>query len=68
MGKILIFILLFFSLLAGAYSLGRSHAELKVVKEKVEVIKYVEKERAAIQARPNAGRGDLLKLMRAGQL
>lgn len=66
--KYAVVIVLFVFAVGGAYFLGRSHAELKVVKEKVEVIKYVEKERAAIQAKPNAGRNDLLKLMRAGQL
>ena len=56
------------SALLGAYMLGRSHSELKIVKEQVEVIKYVESERAAIQARPNASRNALLELMRKGVL
>ena len=30
----------------GAYMLGRSHSEVKIVKEQVEVVKYVEKARA----------------------
>lgn len=64
MGKILIFILLFFSLLAGAYFLGRSHAELKIVEKEIEVVKYVDKKKAEIQARPNATRKELLELMR----
>jgi hypothetical protein len=64
MGKILIFILLFFSLLVGAYSLGRSHAELKIVEKEIEVVKYVDKKKAEIQARPNATRKELLELMR----
>ncbi len=54
--------------LIGAYLLGRSHSELKIVKEQVEVIKYVEKERAEIHSRPNASRAALLELMRAGKL
>lgn len=64
MGRILIFILLFFSLLIGAYSLGRSHAELKIVEKEIEVVRYVDKKKAEIQARPNATRKELLELMR----
>ena len=54
---------LFISCLAGAYLLGRSHSELKIVKEQVEVVKYVEKQKADIYSKPNASRNDLLKLM-----
>lgn len=54
--------------LGGAYLLGRSHAEVRIVKEQVEVIRYVEKKKAEIQARPNAGRAELLSLMQAGVL
>lgn len=68
MGKILIFVLLFFSLLIGAYFLGRSHAKLKIVEKEIEVVRYVDKKKAEIQARPNASRNELLKLMRAGKL
>lgn len=68
MGKILIFILLFFSLLVGAYSLGRSHAKIKYIEKEIEVVRYVDKKKAEIQARPNASRNELLKLMRSGQL
>lgn len=50
------------------YCLGCSQAEIKIVKEQVEVIKYVDRKRAEIHARPNASRDELLKLMRAGQL
>ena len=58
-----------------SYLLGRSHSEVKIIKERgreiikeVEVIKYVEKEKAQIWSQPNADRDDLLKLMRDGQL
>ena len=47
---------------------GESRAKVQVIEKQVEVIKYVEKKRAEIHARPHAGRDDLLKLMRAGQL
>ena len=47
----------------GAYMLGRSHSEVKIVKEQVEVVKYVEKKKADIYSKPNANRDELLKLM-----
>ena len=47
---------------------GESRAKVQVVEKQIEVIKYVEKKKALIQSRPNAGRNDLLKLMRAGKL
>lgn len=61
-------VILFVSCLAGAYFLGRSHSELKIVKEQVEVVKYVEKKKAAIYSQPHASRGELLELMRDGIL
>ena len=47
---------------------GRSEVKIKIVEKQVEVIKYVERKKAEIQAKPNAGRSDLLELMRAGRL
>lgn len=64
MSKILIFILLFFSLLIGAYFLGRSHAKIKYIEKEVEVVRYVDKKKAEIHARPNATRKELIELMR----
>lgn len=61
--KYAILSVLFLSSLAGAYFLGRSHSELKIVKEQVEVIKYVEKKKADIYSRRSATRPELLKLM-----
>ena len=52
----------------GAYMLGRSHSEVKIIREQVEVVKYVEKARADIYSRPNANRDELLKLMRQNVL
>lgn len=60
--------ILFISALLGAYLLGRSHSELKIVKEQVEVIKYVNKETAKIHAQPNASREQLLDLMKKNML
>lgn len=63
------------ALCAACYMLGRSHSEVKIIKEQgkevikqVEVIKYVEKEKAKIWVKPNADRADLLNLMRGGEL
>lgn len=66
---------LLIALCIACYMLGRSHSEVKIIKEQgkeiikeVEVIKYVEKEKAKIWSQPNADRDDLLKLMQSGQL
>ncbi len=59
---------LFAVALGGAYLLGRSHAEVRIVKEQVEVVKYVSQKKAEIYAKPNAGRTELLKLMHDGKL
>ncbi len=63
------------ALCLSSYFLGRSHSEIKIIKERgkeiikeVEVIKYVEREKAKIWSAPNAGRDDLLKLMQNGKL
>ena len=68
MMKNAVVVVLFIACLAGAYLLGRSHSEVKIIKEQVEVVKYVEKARADIYAKPNAGRDELLKLMRQNVL
>jgi hypothetical protein len=47
---------------------GRKEAKIQIIEKEVEVVRYVEKKKAEIHARPNAGRDDLLKLMRAGRL
>lgn len=47
---------------------GENQAKIQVIEKEKEVIRYVEKKKALIQSRPNAGRDDLLKLMRAGKL
>ena len=54
--KYAILSVLFLSSLAGAYLLGRSHSELKIVKELVDVVKYVEKKNADIYSRRSATR------------
>lgn len=64
MVKYAVYFVLFISSLFGAYLLGRSHSELKIVKEQIEVVKYVNKETAKIHAQPNASREQLLDLMK----
>lgn len=71
----ILYVALIGGLCTACYFLGRSHTEVKIIREKgeqiikeVEVIKYVEKEKAKIWAKPNAGRDDLLKLMQSGKL
>lgn len=68
-------ILMISALCAAFYFLGRSHSEIKIVREKgeeiikeVEVVKYVEKEKAKIWSKPNDSRDALLKRMYNGQL
>lgn len=75
MTKYGLLILLVSGLCLACYLLGRSHSEVKIVREKgeqiikeVEVIKYVEKEKAKIWTKPNASRTDLLELMHNGEL
>ena len=57
------------SLLAGlgiyysGYMAGKNNAELKVVTEKVEVVKYVEKQKAQIHSQPNVSRDGALQLL-----
>ena len=65
--KYAIYFVLFISSLLGAYLLGRSHSELKIVKEQVEVVKYVEKKKDEIYSRPNANRDELISLYKSGE-
>lgn len=62
-------------LCVGFYLLGRSHAEVKIVKERgeeivkeVEVVKYVEQKKAEIWSKPNASDVELIKLFMQDQL
>lgn len=65
--KTITYVVLVCGLCVVSYLLGRSHATIKEVEKRVEVIKYVEKQKAAIHAKPNASRDELLSLMRAGK-
>ena len=49
------------------YQIGSANKQVEYVTKQVEVIKYVSRERAEIQAKPNADRDALLELMRAGK-
>ena len=64
--KTIAYVAMIGGLCVASYLLGRSHA-IKEIEKRVEVIKYVEKQRAVIHAKPNAGRDELLSLMRAGK-
>jgi len=68
-------LLLIVCLCTAFYLLGRSHAEVKIIKQRgeeiikeVEVIKYVEKEKAQIWAKPNASHDELIGLFMQNQL
>lgn len=52
----------------GGYLYGKSKVKTQIVEKQVEVVKYVAKKRAKIQAKPNASRDELLELMRSGHL
>ena len=63
------------ALCLASYLLGRSHAEVKIVRQKgeeiikeVEVIKYVQKEKAQIWGKPNASSGELIGLFMQNKL
>lgn len=67
--------LLVVGLCVGFYLLGRSHAQIKIVKEKgeeivkeVEVIKYVEQKKAEIWSAPNASDTELVGLFMQNKL
>ena len=73
--KVLFLSLLVVALCVGFYLLGRSHAQIKIVKEKgeeiikeVEVIKYVEKQKAEIWSAPNATDVELVGLFMQNKL
>ena len=46
----------------------KAECEKEIIIKEVEVIKYVQKEKAKIYARPHAGRSDLLRLMHENKL
>ena len=56
------------ALCLACYHLGKSQAEIKIIEKEKEVIKYVERKKAAIAARPNAGRDELVRLFKSGLL
>jgi hypothetical protein len=66
---------LLIALCIACYMLGRSHSEVKIIKQEgkeiikeVEIIKYVEKEKAKIWTKSNANRDELINLMQADKL
>lgn len=61
-------ILLIGAMCFSCYLLGKSKAEIKIVKEQIEVIKYVTKEKAKIYSKPNATRDELIQLLKSNKL
>ena len=59
-------IFLIVALCTGFYYLGKSRAEIKIIKEQVQVIKYVDKQKAEIYSKPPADAAAIFKLMRKG--
>lgn len=54
------------ALCVASYYLGKQNAEIKIVKEQVEVVRYVDQKKADIYSKPPAGAADIFKLMRKG--
>ena len=54
------------ALCAASYLLGTKNAEIKIVKEQVEVVRYVDQKKADIYSKPPASAAELFKLMRKG--
>ena len=61
-------LLMIAALCLACYDIGKSHAEIKIVEKEKEVIRYVEKKKAAIHSRPNAGRDELVRLFKSDVL
>ena len=55
-------------LLLFAYFLGHSNCQTQILTKETEVTKYVSKQNQKITSAPHAGKSDILKLMRTGQL
>lgn len=67
MVKYAFYLLIFAFIVGGAYlagyHVGKADTKVEYVTKEKEVIRYVSKETANIQAKPNATRSDLLKLL-----
>lgn len=50
------------------YSAGKSNTTIEYITQEKEVIKYVAKEKAIIQSKPNAGRNELIGLYASNKL
>ena len=73
--KTIFLVLIVIGLCSGFYLLGRSHAQIKIIKEKgeeiikeVEVVKYVEKQKSQIWSAPNASDTELVGLFMQNKL
>ena len=61
-------LLLVAALCIACYDLGKSKAKVQIIEKEKEVIRYVEKEKAKIVSKPNAGRNELIRLFNSGVL
>ena len=61
-------ILLIGCLCFACYEIGKTKAKVQIVEKEKEVIRYVEKKKAEIASRPNAGRSELIELFNANVL
>lgn len=68
MAKTILILMMAAALVAASYIFGVSRTKTEILTKKVEVIRYVERKKSEIYARPNADRNALLELMRKGKL
>ena len=66
--RILATILLIGALCFACYEIGKSNAKIQIIEKEKEVIRYVEKEKAKIASKPNAGRDDIIRMFKSGIL
>lgn len=66
--RIIATIVLVACLCFACYEIGKTKAQVKIVEKEKEVIRYVEKEKAKIASKPNAGRSDIIKLFNTNVL
>lgn len=66
--RIIATILLISCLCLACYEIGKSKAKIQIIEKEKEVIHYVEKKKAKIAAKPNAGRDELIRMFNSGIL
>jgi len=66
--RILLTIIMVGCLCFACYEIGKSKAKVQIVEKEKEVIRYVEKQKAKIAAKPNASRDELVRMFKSGIL